>query len=330
MASPSIPYHVSREYNNSNNINFDQKHDLLNLQSEHEYLKKILLYVRWRNQEQRDNIVLHTELRELKNKCANEETDNMILKQEVLKYKEKLNVLEEKFIKSFQVHQTLKDNLQFLSLSNTNLKKEIHQINYDGIMNLSDLEKETRKVRSRNKNLQIEIDRFSKIFSQYTTENNRLRAEIKDAREKIEALNKNLQQRNISDFSKNRFIVENVRPESESARNDFLQLPRDQNDYKFKQQNADLIKNLAGSVECQICLQKLHDENVSDDPIAVTPCGHRFHHYCIVDAINAQNINQISPVCPSCRAPISKERLVYQTEWNNMKRLYSCFHVKIQ
>ena len=329
MDSPSFTSYILTTDSYSNNAisakSFVTQNSLSNLKSENEYLKKIRLYIRWRDQELKENVVLKQDFESIKNKCVVCYEERELLEQELSSSKKELNVFEKKFLNSFHVNKNVGDNFQ-LSLHNNQLKNEIHQSYHNYIPDFSTLEKEVHNLRSLNRELKLKIETYSKILSEYTTKNNRLRAEIKEISMNIKALKKNLQQRNISDFSTNKSTVHN----SKIANNDFFQLPRNQNDSKYKDDNNDLIKNKANSVLCAYCGELLHDKGeFSDDPIAVTPCGHRLHYSCIMDIINYAISKSKLPHCPICIQEISKDVIKLQTDWDNTKKLYSCFHVNL-
>jgi hypothetical protein len=84
-------------------------------------------------------------------------------------------------------------------LYNEKLKNEIRQSHSGDIPDFSTVEKEARNLRSVNKKLKLQIDSFSKISSEYTTKNSRLRFEIKEIGFTIKALKKNL--RNTQDLA---------------------------------------------------------------------------------------------------------------------------------
>ncbi|OIW10481.1 hypothetical protein TanjilG_00419 [Lupinus angustifolius] len=55
--------------------------------------------------------------------------------------------------------------------------------------------------------------------------------------------------------------------------------------------------------QCQICLEKFYGEKEDDDDVEITamPCGHVFHHHCIIQWL------QTSHMCPLCRSPLSTD-----------------------
>ncbi|OIW10482.1 hypothetical protein TanjilG_00420 [Lupinus angustifolius] len=56
--------------------------------------------------------------------------------------------------------------------------------------------------------------------------------------------------------------------------------------------------------QCQICLEKFYGEKEDDDgdvEITTMPCGHVFHHHCIIQWL------QTSHMCPLCRSPLSTD-----------------------
>ena len=329
MESPSSTYYIVTTDTYSHNAisakSFVTQNSLSNLNSENEYLRKIQLYIRWKDQELKENVVLKQDFESIKNKCLACYQEGKLLEQELSTSKEELNVFEKKFLNSFHVNKNVGDNFQ-LSLHNNQLKNEIRQSYHDYIPDFSTLEKEVRHLRSLNRELKLKIETYSKILSEYTTKNNRLRAEIKEISMNIKALKKNLQQRNILDFSTDKSTVHN----SKIAKNDFFQLPRNQNDSKYKDRNNNLIKTKADSVLCEYCFELLHDKGeLSDDPIAVTPCGHRFHYNCIMEIINFDISKLKKSYCLMCNQEISKDVIKFQTNWDNTKKLYSCFHVNL-
>ncbi|KAF1888366.1 hypothetical protein Lal_00036238 [Lupinus albus] len=54
--------------------------------------------------------------------------------------------------------------------------------------------------------------------------------------------------------------------------------------------------------QCQICLEKFYAEKEDEDiEITIMPCGHMFHHHCIIQWL------QMSHMCPLCRCPLSTD-----------------------
>jgi rubrerythrin len=98
-----------------------------------------------------------------------------------------------------------------------------------------------------------------------------------------------------------------------------LQLPSAEPDTK---NNRAFIRNNRQS-QCAVCLQELI--NSENGLISVTPCGHRFHITCIERWLDTHSPKK----CPTCREPIDSQSLTFQTAWDNNKKLYSCFNVKL-
>ncbi len=53
---------------------------------------------------------------------------------------------------------------------------------------------------------------------------------------------------------------------------------------------------------CNICREKLQECREGFKNVIFAPCGHLFHPSCIQRLI--QHCNNMSPTCPTCRAPL--------------------------
>jgi hypothetical protein len=290
-------YNQHHKYIVEENNNESQK-----LEVENEHLLKMRLFALWEAQEAKRNPKLREELKSLEEKSQSEYKKNQVLQADLDKLKKKLSLWENQLIHHVKINIPSGISIQNLYLSNESLKNEIRQL-YDGKLdNFQLLETKARNMRMSNNNLESEIKNVSLHLFNYIKANEALSSEIQETNVKIKG---------IQDFLQNKLLE--------------LQLPWAQATYS--QSNRDFLKGNKES-KCDVCFDKLNDSTHAG-LIVVTPCGHRFHEHCIIGFINSQFSRGISPLCPSCKDPISEEGLVYQNEWNNMKPLNSCFHLKI-
>lgn len=96
------------------------------------------------------------------------------------------------------------------------------------------------------------------------------------------------------------------------------------NDTAMKQVMYSLYKrvNIAES-ECSICTQA----PISVGEMAVTECGHSYCFHCLIEHFEFQAQNSHDPLCPDCRAPISRYRL-FKVRRKDTSKKEVRFHTK--
>jgi hypothetical protein len=161
------------------------------------------------------------------------------------------------------------------------------------------------EIENLKKRLERSRDTFEYQYKQIET----LKRELSDTQEKLENTERQLSLLKNSHKATNEENSDDVN----------LQLPSAEPD---TENNRDFIRNNRKS-KCAVCLEELI--NSEKGLISVTPCGHRFHITCIERWINTNT----TKVCPTCRTPIDSQSLTFQTAWDNNKKLYSCFNVKL-
>ena len=309
MQSQRLPYNVTREVD-----------ELHRLEAEKKDLENKRLFILWERQEANRNPKLREELRVLELKSQSEYQKNQVLQAQLAQYKEELRVWETRLITYLQMNQPLGVSIQSLYSSNQNLKHEIRQL-YDGdLNNFQLLETKARNMRMSNNNLESEINRLSHYLFDFTRANEALSSEIRYTKAKIKGVEDHLR-RKQSSASSTRNVPYNPVQVHTTTDDQNLQLPQDQPDAEHNVRNRDFIKNNKNS-KCSVCMDELNDSR-ENGLIVVTPCGHRFHRTCILKVLRVQNR------CPDCRNQIDSQSLTLQTNWDNTKKLYSCFHVKL-
>lgn len=280
------------------------------------------LFALWKVQECKRTPELQDKLCQLQNQKQIVDREHQDLKAKLVMSKGELNHWESQLQTYVLGNLPLRTNIQSLYSSNQTLKNEIQKIYNGNIDDFQRLEIETRNVRTVNNNLEAQINKLYQYLLDRTSENEALSSEIQDIKSKIKVLQNHLRNK-YSLTSSTRNVPRNptqshLYQEQENSDDKNLQLPRKKG--KFLEYNENYLKNNSEN-ECTICLEKLN-ESASNGYIQVTPCGHRFHAVCIQDLFDRGN-----SVCPLCRKPINANSLRLQTDWDNTKPLFSCFHV---
>jgi DNA repair exonuclease SbcCD ATPase subunit len=292
------------------------------LEAEKKHLLNMRLFALWKLQEAKRNLELKEKLRQLEAQSRIAYQKHQELQAELVTSKEELNNWEMQLHQRYvPTNRPLGINIESLYSLNQTLKNEIQKI-YDGdLHDFQRLENETRNVRMSNNNLESHINKLSEYLLNCTSANEALSSDIQEIKSKIKAVQDHLQSKRILAMS-----IRNVpynRVQGHTATNEEnsddvkLQLPWTQPD---ELNNRDFLRSHKSS-ECSVCLNQLN--NSAKGLIMVTPCGHRFHEECMKFVLQNQNI------CPLCRTPIDSQSLTFQTDWDNTKKLYSCFHVNL-
>jgi len=311
MQSQRLPYNVTQEV------------ELHMLEAEKKDLKNKLLFILWERQEAKRNPKLREELRALELKTQSEYQKNQVLQEQLAQYKEELRVWETQFITSLPMNQPFGISILSLYSSNQNLKREIRQL-YDGdLNNFQLLETKARNMRMSNNNLESEINRLSHYLFDFTRANEALSSEIRNTEAKIKSVKDHLRRKQNSASSTRNVPYNPVQGHTatneENSDDVGLQLPSKEPDSK---DNREFLRNNKDST-CSVCFEELN--NSANGLIVVTPCGHRFHRNCIEKWI----ADRTPKICPICRQLINSHSLKLQTDWDNTKQLYSCFHVNL-
>jgi len=312
MSSQSNRYNVTGENDELQRLEAEKKH-LLNMR----------LFALWKLQESKRNPKLIENLRQLEAESRIAYQKHQELQAELAVSKEELNNLERQLQTYVLRNGQLRINIASSYSSNQTLKNEIAKI-YDGDLNdFQRLENETRNVRMSNNNLESKINEVSQYLLNCTSANEALSSEIQVIKSKIKAVENHLRNKLISASSTRNVPYNPVQGHTatnkENSDDVKLQLPWKEPD---SNKNREFLRDNKDS-KCIVCSEKL--TNLEEGLILVTPCGHRFHRICIEKWIT--NFNQ--KTCPTCRKPINSQSLTLQTDWDNTKKLYSCFHVNL-
>lgn len=301
------------------------EYQVRDLEAQNKHLLNMRLYALWGNQEFKEHRTLSSTLQALSHELDSISSENARLHTDLLGRKQELHQWEQRLLSSLPrhrspMHMPTRNRIDDLSRLNITLENEIKKV-YQGPLNdFSALETKTRDIRASNKNLKAEIQRVSEILSHLVTQNNHLKSEIQDINSKIQAVQNHLRNKGLSSRQES-VIPPNNAPVNESSAQEDLQLPiHGQGKSKYLE-NQDFVKDNEKAT-CPICMETLTNKN--NGKIMVTPCGHRFHESCIYDVLRYKNG---SAPCPLCKTIFTDHSLTPQTNWDNNKRLYSCFNI---
>jgi len=281
------------------------------------------LFALWKLQEAKISQDLKAKLHQLEFKCRIVYQKHLELQAQLTASREELKNWEKKFAMNVQTDVPLGIDIQNLNLSNQTLKNEIQKI-YNGDLNdFQHLENETRNMRMSNNDLESHINKLNQYLLNCTSANKALSAEIQDKNSKIRAVQDHLRRKQSLASSTRSVPYNPIQGHTVTNEENFddanLQLPWSQPD---DLDNRGFLRDHKDS-KCVVCSEEL--TNLEQGLIVVTPCGHRFHEICIEDWIELGT----QKVCPQCRTPIDSQSLTLQTNWDNTKKLYSCFHVNL-
>jgi myosin heavy subunit len=307
----------------SNRYNVTGGNELQRLEAEKKHLLDMRLFALWKLQEDNRKPQLKEKLSQLEAQSRIVSQKHQELKTELAASKEELNNWEMQLQMYVIINRPLEINIESLYSSNKTLENEIRKIYGGDLHDFQRLENETRNVRMSNNNLESQIKELSQYLLDCTSANEALSSEIQDIKSKIKAVQDHLRnKRSLASSTRNvpyNPIQGHTATNEKNSDDVKLQLPWRAPDAK---NNRDFLRQNKDS-ECVVCCEKLTD--LKSGLIEVTPCGHRFHKDCIRDWIERGR----KKLCPICRKPIDSQSLTLQTDWDNTKKLYSCFHVNL-
>jgi hypothetical protein len=307
----------------SNRYNVTGENELQRLEAEKKHLLDMRLFALWKLQEEKRNPDLKAKLRQLEAESRIAYQKHQELQAELAACEEELKKCETQLERHVIINRSLGSDIESLYSSNQILQNEIKKIYNGDLRDFQGLENETRNIRMSNKNLEAQINIVSQYLLECKSANEALSSAIRDNKSRIKAVHDYFQSEPISASSTRNVPYNPVQGHTatneENSDDVTLQLPWREPDSNF---NRDFLRDNKDS-ECIVCSKNL--TNLKQGLIVVTPCGHRFHQKCIEKWIT--NFDQ--KTCPICRKPIKSQSLTFQTDWDNTKKLYSCFNVNL-
>lgn len=303
-----------------------RKQYIQTLEAAQEDLIKTRKFANWRNQCLRQIAAVSLEIQTLRSKHINLEREHQAMTVE----NRQLTLLKEKTDEEWrgrrlrrtnvsstaQLTSMLRDldvKLDGLWQSKIKLEREVQTIYPGRPEYFSDLERETRSLYARLKELEA-------VRENLKQQNGFIENNIK----KLSVDNRTLQSHINVVGGDLRQSTQAQRTETRTSQN--TQGPGDQVTKNKEKANDPLL-------ECAICLLSLKDGR----PVSVTPCRHRFHTECIESLIEYK-LKRLDPArpgmgcpCPSCRSNIpGVSSLTPQAQWIQQNRqaiLFSQFAV---
>jgi chromosome segregation ATPase len=276
-------------------------------------------FANWRNQCLRQIAAVSLEIQTLRSKHINLEREHQAMTVE----NRHLTLLKEKTDEEWrgrrlrrtnvsstaQLTSMLRDldvKLDGLWQSKIELEREVQTIYPGRPKYFSDLERETRSLSARLKELEAERENLKQQNGFIENSIKKLSVDNRTLQSHINVVGGDLRQ-----------STQAQRTETRTSQN--TQGP----DYQVNENNE---KANDPALECAICLLSLKDGR----PVSVTPCRHRFHTACIEDYIKIRN--GTAP-CPHCRGNIpGVSSLTPQAQWiqkNPYMTMFSQFAVYI-